>query len=115
MIQAATTAASSSAKRRRCVSPVRKRTIPSHRIRGSMRVPFASFATHKRMVRALPYSDNECGGGIALARLTCALRVVGSAYLRLVCLARLLIAATAYGSCRTDNHQAAGRFREPHV
>src|ERR1700675_4622173 len=50
---------------------------------GSMRVPFASFATHKLMARALSHSENECGGGIVLARPNCALRVAGSGYLRL--------------------------------
>ena len=49
----------------------------------------------KLMVRARSYSENGCGGGIALARLTCALRVTGSAYPRLAHVEGLPIATAA--------------------
>jgi hypothetical protein len=60
-----------------------------------MRVPFASSATYKLMVRVRSYSENGRGGGIALARLNSALRVTGSAYLRLAHVVGLLIATAA--------------------
>src|SRR6202022_3436799 len=58
---------------------------------GSMRVPFASFATHKLMAQALSSRKMQCGGDIALAQRNCALWVAGIAYLRLASVAGLLI------------------------
>jgi hypothetical protein len=61
----------------------------------SIRVPFASFAVHKLVVRALSYSDNGMGDALALAQLNFALRVVGSANLGLAYVAALFIASAA--------------------
>ena len=55
------------------------------------------------------------GGSVALAPVNSALRVAGSADLRLAQVAGPLIAPTAWGNARADNQQAAGYFRQPHV